>query len=50
MEQECKYTLNLGTFEISLPTKPGFWFRPETDNETKNGCNFRPDTETNQNH
>ena len=27
MEQECKYTLNLGTFEISLPTKPGFWFR-----------------------
>ena len=48
MEQECKYTLNLGTFEISLPTKPGFWFRPKTHTEIKKevGFNFHT-TKTN---
>ena len=31
-------------------TKTRLWFRIETDTESKNGRNFRPDTETNQNH
>ena len=30
-------------------TKTRLWFRIKTDTESKNGRNFRPDTETSQN-